>query len=272
MIIENKIMLSAHPLNLKIIRSYWQSPDENWLYPSYQRPYNWLIHTLSGEGVVRMKNHSIELLPNTLALLPLNQQCHYQCIKPMEIGAFAFTLELPSGADVFQLYQPPKHSVEYSNEQPISNVIEWQNTDVEVNEKYFQALASAYQLLTPIIEKSQVSKGIETHYLRLEKIFSYIEQHLTEDIQIPQLAAIHGTSTAHFSRWFSSIVETSPKQYINQKRIDLACKKLLLTDHRIDSIAYECGYEDPLYFSKSFKRITSLTPRDYRKTKRYDLP
>jgi AraC-like DNA-binding protein len=264
-------MLSSHSLDLKIIRSYWQSPDKNWLYPSYQRPYNWLIHTLSGHGIVKMKNHSIELLPNTLALLPLNQQCHYQCIQPMKIGAFAFTLELSSGADVFQLYHPPKHPVSCSNTLPISNIIEWQNKRTETNAQYFQALTAAYQLLTPIIDKSVVSKGIETYYFKLEKIFSYIDQHLTQNIKIPQLAAVHGTSTAHFSRWFSSIVETSPKQYINQKRIDLACKKLLLTDNRIDSIAYQCGYEDPLYFSKSFKRITSLTPRDYRKTKRYDL-
>jgi AraC-like DNA-binding protein len=218
-----------------------------------------------------MHNHSIELLPNTLALLPLNQSCHYQCIEPMQLGAFAFTLEMPSGIDVFQLYQPPTQPIDYSDSRPISDIIKWQNQQKDTNTQYFEALTAAYQLLTPIIDQSTATKGIETHYSRLERIFSHIDQHLTQTIQIPELAAIHGTSTAHFSRWFSAIVETSPKRYINQKRIELACKKLLLTDSRIDSIAYQCGYEDPLYFSKSFKRITGLTPRDYRKTKLYDL-
>jgi len=265
------MILSAHALELKLIRSYWQNPDRDWLYPSYQRPYNWLIHTLSGRGIVKMQNHTIELLPNTLALLPLNQQCHYQCIEPMQLGAFAFTLQMPSGIDVFQLYQPPTHPIVYSERAPISDIIQRQNQVSNTNAQYFKALTAAYQLLTPIIDQSFVTTSIETHYSRLEKIFSHIDKHLTQNIQIPELAAIHGTSTAHFSRWFSNIVEISPKRYINQKRIELACKKLLLTDNRIDSIAYQCGYEDPLYFSKSFKRITGLTPRDYRKTKQYDL-
>lgn len=265
------MILSPYALELKFIRSYWQNPDKDWIYPSYQRPYNWLIHTLSGRGLVTMKNRSIELLPNTLALLPLNQQCHYQCIEPMQLGAFAFTLEMPSGVDVFQLYQPSSKPINHSDRGSISRIIQWQNQAADTNTQYFEALAAAYQLLTPIINKSTATKGIETNYSRLEKIFSHIDQHLTQNIQIPELAAMHGTSTAHFSRWFSAIVETSPKRYINQKRIELACKKLLLTDNRIDSIAYQCGYEDPLYFSKSFKRITGLTPRDYRKTKLYDL-
>lgn len=259
--------LTSEAFTLNIIRSYWQSADQNWHYPSYQRPYNWLIHTFSGKGHVQVNDYRIELLPNTLALLPLNQPCHYQCSEPMKIGACAFTLELASGIDVFQLYNAPSHPVCFNDKQLISNIIDAGDS----NRDYFNSIASLYNLLTPIIENSAVIGEMNDQYKRLEVIFSYIDKHLTTSLSVPDLAALHGTSTAHFSRWFTATVKIPPKKYINRKRIDLACKQLLLSDTKIEKIAFNCGFEDPLYFSKSFKRITGLTPRDYRKTQKYDL-
>ena len=267
MISAKKMTLKPEAFTLNIIRSYWQNADQNWHYPSYQRPYNWLIHTLSGRGHVQVNDQKIELLPNTLALLPLNQSCHYQCSEPMSLGACAFTLELPSGIDVFQLYKAPSHPISFSDDRPISNIINANDT----NAGYFGAIASLYSLLTPIIENSSVMGEMNEQYQRLEIIFSYIDKHLTTSLSVPDLAALHGTSTAHFSRWFTTTVKVPPKKYINRKRIDLACKQLLLSNIKIEEIAFNCGFEDPLYFSKSFKKITGLTPRDYRKTQKYDL-
>lgn len=259
--------LNTQALTLNLIRSYWQDADKNWHYPSYQRPYNWLIHTMSGRGYVQLDDYQIELLPNTLALLPLNKACHYRCIEPMKIGACAFNLELPSGIDVFQLYRAPTQPTQFSDAEPITKIIEASASSAS----YFSAISSLYQILTPVIENSTVIGNMDNNYQRLEVIFSYIDKHLTQPISVPELASLHGSSTAHFSRWFTSTVQIPPKKYINQKRVDLACKQLLLTAQKIEKIAFNCGFEDPLYFSKSFKKITGLTPRDYRKTQKYDL-
>ncbi|MEH6446140.1 MAG: AraC family transcriptional regulator [Oceanospirillaceae bacterium] len=258
---------SFQSLQLNLIRSYWQSANTNWNYPSYQRPYNWLIHTISGHGLVQLDDYSIELKPNTLALLPLNKQCHYHCYEPMQLGACAFTLEMPSGVDIFQLYQPPKIPIHFNDQTLMTKII----NPAQTHKHYFEALAATYQLLAPIIDQSEAYTSINHHYQRLEQIFSYIDQRLAQPISVPELASLHGTSTAHFSRWFTQIVEMPPKKYINQRKVDLACKQLLLSDQTIAEIAFNCGFEDPLYFSKSFKKITGLTPRDYRKTKKYDL-
>lgn len=266
--ISSKIMsLNTQALTLNLIRSYWQDADQNWHYPSYQRPYNWLIHTLSGRGYVQLDDHKIELVPNTLALLPLNQACHYRCVEPMRIGACAFTLELPSGIDVFQLYRAPTQPKSFSDTNPITEIIEAATS----SGGYFSAISGLYKLLSPIIEDSQVIDSMDNNYQRLAVIFNHIDKHLTNPISVPELAQLHGTSTAHFSRWFSATAQVSPKKYINQKRVEQACKRLLLTTEKIEHIAFSCGFEDPLYFSKSFKKITGLTPRDYRKTQKYDL-
>lgn len=261
-------MLSQQKLQLSFIRSYWQQTDTSWRYPSYRRPYNWLIHTLSGRGTVQMENNSIELLPNTLAVLPLNQLCHYRCQGPMKFGACAFTLELATGLDVFELYEPPLKPLNFLDIQPINNIIKAGNNDSE----YFSAIASMYQLLSPIINESIPIGPINSDYDKIEKVLNHIEKNLSIDISIPQLAVIHGSSIAHFSRWFNRVMNISPKKYINQKRMELACKKLLLSGDNIETIAYQCGFEDALYFSKSFKKIIGLNPSSYRKTKIFDLP
>jgi len=268
MLFENLIMLYKQKLQLTIIRSYWQQADTSWCYPSYRRPYNWLIHTLSGRGTVQLGNESIELLPNTLVVLPLNQLCHYRCQEPMKLGACAFTLELASGLDVFELYQPSITPFENTDIQPISNIIKASSTD----QGYFSAIASMFQLLSPIIATSVARAPFKRDYDKIETVLSHIENNLSDEISIPQLAQVYGCSVAHFSRWFNRVMNVPPKKYINQKRMELACKKLLFSTDNIETIAYQCGFEDPLYFSKSFKNIIGSNPSSYRKTKIFDMP
>lgn len=57
----------------------------------------------------------------------------------------------------------------------------------------------------------------------------------------------------------------SPIQYLINKRIAHAKHLLSTSDMPIAKIATECGYDDPVYFSQVFKRITGYSPTEYRK-------
>ncbi|EPJ56078.1 MAG: hypothetical protein OFPI_01140 [Osedax symbiont Rs2] len=260
--------LASQPLTLNLIRSYGQRTGQHWNYPAYRRPYNWLIHVFSGYGEVQLENRSISLQPDSLVVLPLNQLAHSRCFEPMQLGACAFTLQVNSGLDVFELYNPPLQPIGMRDKSLIEQVINAGKSDRD----YMSAVAAMYQLLAPVIAQSEENIGLTNNYRQLEKIFQLVADNIDSALTVPQLADFHGTSTAHFSRWFSRIVGVSPKKYISAKRIDAACKLLLLSSHKIEIIAYKCGFEDPLYFSKCFKKSIGLTPSDYRKTKIYDLP
>ncbi|OUS35053.1 AraC family transcriptional regulator ['Osedax' symbiont bacterium Rs2_46_30_T18] len=260
--------IASQPLRLNLIRSYRERTGQHWNYPAYRRPYNWLIHTFSGRGEVKLQNRSIALQPNSVVILPLNQLAHYRCSEPMQLGSCAFTLQANSGLDVFELYNPPLKPIVIADKQLIEQVINAGNSDSD----YFSAVAAMYQLLTPIIEQSEEKISLNKNYRQLEKVIELVAANIHSPLSISDIAEFHGTSTAHFSRWFSAIVGVSPKKYIIGKRIDAACKLLLFSNHKIEAIAYKCGFEDPLYFSKSFKKSIGLTPSEYRKTKIYDLP
>lgn len=259
--------LSEHTLNLELIRSYWQQADLHWNYPSYRRPYNWLIQTLSGSGEVKVENDIVPLQKNSIVIIPLNKLCHYRCLEPMTIGACAFNLSTRSGMDIFELYQPPKTPIPIHSTKALTHIIDTNHSDTD----YLQSLAAMYQLLTPVINESHKKNLLNQDFQRLEKVLTFIDINLHTHLSIPFLAETHGYSTAHFGRWFSQCVGTPPKKFINKKRIIKASKLLLFSLDKIEDIAYQCGFEDPLYFSKTFKRIVGLTPSEYRKSRKYDL-
>ncbi len=92
-----------------------------------------------------------------------------------------------------------------------------------------------------------------------------IQKNLFEDLKIDDLAFLTGLSLSSFKRKFSQVFGTSPLKYINSKRLERAQILLKTTDLRISEIAYECGFSDVGYFSKTFKSYYSILPSDLRK-------
>lgn len=90
-------------------------------------------------------------------------------------------------------------------------------------------------------------------------------------ITINELAKNFGMSLRNFARRFKQATEITPLAYLQQQRIKMAKSLLQNTNLRIKEIAYRVGYLDESYFSQIFKKETSLTPRNYRKTVRAKL-
>ncbi|MGN0179895.1 MAG: helix-turn-helix domain-containing protein [Monoglobaceae bacterium] len=100
----------------------------------------------------------------------------------------------------------------------------------------------------------------------LEKALHYIKANFTSNISISDLALKSGYSTGGFIACFKKNYGHTPQKYISLLRINYARQLLLGTKMSISSIAFACGYEDPLYFSKQFKKYTNLSPRKFRIT------
>lgn len=71
---------------------------------------------------------------------------------------------------------------------------------------------------------------------------------------------------SYLFRLFKEKHSISISGYLTAFRIRRACELLINSQLSINSLAYSVGYQDPLYFSKVFKKITSYTPSQYRKT------
>ena len=91
-----------------------------------------------------------------------------------------------------------------------------------------------------------------------------IELHLYSNLSIEELAKLSNLSISSFKRQFKKEFNDSPNNYIITKKIEKAKELLSITDIPISEIAYEIGFNDPLYFTRLFKNKTGTSPTSYR--------
>ncbi len=94
---------------------------------------------------------------------------------------------------------------------------------------------------------------------------SIIESNKFSDLSLNELAILCGMSLATFKRKFKEFYKSSPKQYLIVEKIKKSTEMLYIKENRIVDIAYDCGFDTITSFNRNFKKITSLTPSQYRK-------
>lgn len=97
-----------------------------------------------------------------------------------------------------------------------------------------------------------------------EKIVSYIENHLNEDLTLDKLAEELHYSKFYIARVFSENMGNTVYQYIQGCRLAQAARKLVETGRPIVEIALEAHYNSQQAFTLAFKKRYACTPQTYR--------
>lgn len=92
----------------------------------------------------------------------------------------------------------------------------------------------------------------------------WMEMHFTEQVSIVELSQQFGVSNRTLIRRFKEAAGLTPSEYLQEVRLDAACKYLVQSNKTIDQITHAVGYNDISSFTKLFKRKTSLSPSGYR--------
>ena len=136
------------------------------------------------------------------------------------------------------------------------------------NEHYPEMLEMYLRQLFIILQRSFLSslKSENTRVVEeIDKATIYFSEHYNENISIDEYAENNHVSVSWFIRNFKQYTGFTPMQYILSKRIYNA--EILLQDpsYNVTEIANMIGYENPLYFSRIFKKIKGISPSEYRK-------
>lgn len=92
----------------------------------------------------------------------------------------------------------------------------------------------------------------------------YIEAHYAEDISVESAAGHVNMSKRNFIRRFKQAVHVTPLEYIQRVKIEVAKKALEQGRCSIQNLTYQVGYNDSKTFRDVFKRVTGVTPQEYR--------
>lgn len=110
------------------------------------------------------------------------------------------------------------------------------------------------------IAKEKENRGV----LIKEKFIKLLKEHFKNWKQPAEYASALSISTSHLNDTVKSLTGGSVSTHIQAASIMEAKRLLYFTDGTVKEIAYKVGYDEPAYFGKLFKKITNLTPLEFR--------
>ena len=100
---------------------------------------------------------------------------------------------------------------------------------------------------------------------RLNDAISYIEEHLTEEIDMNQLGRIACCSSYHFQRMFTYMAGVPLAEYIRRRKMSLAAVDLQGRGMKIIDVAGKYGYSSPTAFNRAFQSVHGIAPSSLKK-------
>ena len=125
------------------------------------------------------------------------------------------------------------------------------------------------QILCELLRKRHVEQEPISNK-RIGKVLAYIHENPFRDYTLPDLLEYTGIKKSLFLKDFHNVTGTTPMQYIMDLRLEQARDLLSETDLQVSLISERCGFSDPFYFSRCFKKRYTLSPRQYREYKKFE--
>lgn len=112
-----------------------------------------------------------------------------------------------------------------------------------------------------VTEKNEVDRA-NTY---VKKAVSFIQSNYCNPIKVTDVADYVCINRSYLYTLFQKSIGMSPQQFLMTFRITKATELLQLTSLPVESIAFSCGYSDPMVFAKAFRQMKKMSPTSYRK-------
>lgn len=127
-------------------------------------------------------------------------------------------------------------------------------------------LGNIFYLKEFTAKEEQIASRYLKYLNKTNVLFRYIFDNYDKDITLDDMSATVNLNPKYFCKFFKELTGKRPMDYLNAFRVDCAAVKLQAPTESINQIAYACGFKDPAYFTKLFKRYKKISPRDFRKS------
>ena len=133
--------------------------------------------------------------------------------------------------------------------------------DIAITASKIYALEIDRQSQSPFM----MFRGQKTHEdTPIREAQEFIEKNVTGKITVEDLALKFAIGRRHFDRRFKKATNNSPLEYIQRVKMEAAKKQLESSGKNVSEVMYDVGYVDAKAFRTIFKKITGLSPVDYR--------
>lgn len=226
-----------------------------------------LHHVVGGRGVYTCRDKRYELGAGDTFLIYPGVPIHYcaDTADPWEYVWVGF-----SGLDA----APCMEQTDFSPEEPVCRSQESSSVRQRMEAVYasfgtsawqeLEMTARLYDLLAFLVRTASRRQNTRAKAPDCAQLAAeYIMTHYEEPISVEGLAAYASVSHSSLYRRFIKRFQISPKRFLLEYRIERACALLADTSCSIQEISNSVGFEDPFYFSRAFKEIKGVSPRQY---------
>jgi AraC-like DNA-binding protein len=199
-----------------------------------------------------------------------SEGCHSTSIflSPTFVSNPFFDLDETKGLK--QIFENSKRGMRYTTED--SSILEKRFLKVKPNNT-LEGVIHVIELLHELNSTTDLEylshidyKSIsnETDGLILNKVFQYTLNNFQEEIPLDKVSEMAHMSAAAFCRFFKKRTRKTYISFLNEVRIQEACRLLLKPDLNVSQICFDCGFNNISNFNRQFKKITGFTPKAYR--------
>jgi len=266
--------------------------NEKWNYSNVISPYFRIYYIDEGEGSISIKHEKTVLEPGYLYIIPSFTLCHLFCKVYLSQYFLHFFEESAEGISLFEnnrkVIKVAAGSTDITNFKRLLEINpgrginrsdnpseyeknayykSYQDLNKTVNDSvYFETQGIILQLISRFLNSNRFkSKPPEPIPSKILDAIRYIQVNLKENITVNYLASRANVHQDYFSRLFLRYTGQRPLSYLHEKRIERAQYLLATTNLSYTEIAENIGFESLSHFSKIFKKVTSLTPGEYKK-------
>ena len=266
--------------------------NSKWKYANVLSPYFRIYYIDGGEGFVSNEHGEIKLEPGYLYIIPSFTLCRLHCDNFLSQYFIHLFEESADGISLFEynrrIMKVKAHDIDHIN---ISRLLElnpgrginrsdnpevyekndyyrdYQELNKTVNESTFiETQGIILQLISRFLASRKFKmKRAEPIPSKILESISYIQLNLKQSLTVNFLAKRASLHQDYFSRLFYRFTGERPLAYIHMKRIERAQYLIATTSLPYMEIAEQTGFDSVPHFAKVFKKVTSLTPGEYKK-------
>jgi len=251
-------------------------------YPFHYHPEFELIYILSSAGLRFVGNHFDNFFENDLVMLGADLPHCWKNSTQCNGTAFALVIQWNKdllGADwmerkeftgIKRLHNLSAKGIKFSLE--ISRQLRPLLISLINEPSSFQKIIKLVNILQQLSFSEDYNLICEETYSgnfnisdndRLNKIYQHLQAHYKEKITLTDMASLVCMTEVSFCRFFSKLMKKSFFSFLNEYRINLACKMLIETDMQIGHICDQSGFGSVSFFYRQFKRFRNCSPLYY---------
>ena len=224
-----------------------------------------VLYVVRGRGYCYLDGQRVELGVGSLVLLDCYLPHRYGTDTGWEIYWIHFDGRM--ARDTFEaVAQTRRQVILPKNTYHAAHALERIYTMFHVDKRISEALISKdiTSIVTEFLVFELPEEGVPEHSARIEEVLSYINEHIDQPLTLESLAQRVSLSPFYFSRVFRKETGYTLREYLINTRINAARFYLRTTELSLKEISYRCGYGSDSTFCTTFKRLTGMTPLEYR--------